>query len=293
LVVTLELQVFPDVAGFAAAAAPLLEADEAGHCLLYATIAVLQDFPNVSRPPAYFALATDGGGAWVGAATLQPPNPLGLSPATSPEAAAMIAASLAAAGRVDAVRDVVGRPEVVEPFLAAWREQTGRTAHVHMRELLYRIDEAPRVPATSGSFRRAGRGDADLLTRWYADFTLEAWGEPLAEDLDRVRQRIADRADAEHSGTLLWEDGGRPVAMAAYGGWTRSGVRIGPVYTPPELRRRGYGGAVTAALTHTLFAQGRRSVFLFTDATNATSNSIYVAMGYRQVSNHVHMRVDT
>jgi ribosomal protein S18 acetylase RimI-like enzyme len=287
-----ELQVFPDVEDFAATAAPLLEADEAGHCLLYATIAVLREFPSPSRPPGYFALATGDGGAWAGAATLQPPNPLGLSPSTTPEAAAMLAASLAGAGQVDAVRDVVGRPEVVEAFVAAWREQTGRLAHVHMRELLHRIDEAPQVPATPGNFRRAGIDDVDLVARWYADFTLEAWGEPLPYPLDQVAQRIAERIDAQGGGTMLWEDGGAAVAMAAYGGMTHSGVRIAPVYTPPAMRRRGYGTALTAALTRDLFARGRRSVFLFTDVSNATSNSIYNAIGYRKVSDHVHMRVD-
>jgi predicted GNAT family acetyltransferase len=253
---------------------------------------MLREFPDPSRPPGYFALATGDGGAAVGAATLQPPGPLGLSPATSPEAAAMLTASLAASGRGDVVRDVVARPEVAEAFAAAWHDQTGRTAHVHMRELLYRIDEAPDVPAIPGSFRRAGGDDVDLLVRWYADFTLEAWGEPLAEDLDRVRRRMADRVDAAGTGTLLWEDGGQPVAMAHYGGMTPSGVRIGPVYTPSAQRWRGYGTALTAALTRDLLARGRRGVFLFTDAGNATSNSIYSAIGYRKVADHVHMRVD-
>ena len=38
---------------------------------------------------------------------------------------------------------------------------------------------------------------------------------------------------------MLWEDGGEPVSVTGYGPSTPTGTRIGPVYTPPELRGRG------------------------------------------------------
>jgi uncharacterized protein len=56
------------------------------------------------------------------------------------------------------------------------------------------------------------------------------------------------------------------------------------VYTPPELRGRGYASACVAALTQQLLDSGRRFVFLFTDLANPTSNSIYQTVGYRPVS---------
>ena len=80
----------------------------------------------------------------------------------------------------------------------------------------------------------------------------------------------------------IWDDGG-PVSLAGYGGTTPSGSRIGPVYTPPEHRGRGYGSAVTAAVTRDRLAAGRRFCFLYTDLSNPTSNKIYEAIGYRRV----------
>jgi len=53
---------------------------------------------------------------------------------------------------------------------------------------------------------------------------------------------------------------------------------------PPELRGRGYGSALTAALTQQLLDGGRRFCFLFTDLANPTSNSIYQRIGYRAVA---------
>jgi predicted GNAT family acetyltransferase len=72
--------------------------------------------------------------------------------------------------------------------------------------------------------------------------------------------------------------------MGGYGGSTPNGARIGPIYTPPELRRRGYASALTADLTQMLLYRGSRFCFLFTDLANPTSNSIYQQIGYRPVA---------
>ena len=72
--------------------------------------------------------------------------------------------------------------------------------------------------------------------------------------------------------------------MGSYGGPTPNGARIGPIYTPPDQRRRGYGSALTADLTQLQLDRGRRFCFLFTDLANPTSNSIYQQIGYRPVS---------
>ena len=81
-----------------------------------------------------------------------------------------------------------------------------------------------------------------------------------------------------------WVDEGAPVSFSGYGGLTPNGIRIGPVYTPPELRRRGYASALVAELTKRLLDGGRKFCFLFTDLANPTSNSIYQRVGYEPVS---------
>src|SRR3954464_11849290 len=85
------------------------------------------------------------------------------------------------------------------------------------------------------------------------------------------------------SGLLLWEDG-QVATLGGFGGLTPNGIRIGPIYTPPDLRRRGYASALTAELTQMLLGRGRRFCFLYTDLANPTSNSIYHRIGYEPVS---------
>jgi predicted GNAT family acetyltransferase len=67
-------------------------------------------------------------------------------------------------------------------------------------------------------------------------------------------------------------------------------ARIGPVYTPPELRGRGFGGAATAAVTRAALDDGAEGVVLFTDLANPTSNTLYQRLGYRPISDWTVLR---
>jgi hypothetical protein len=94
---------------------------------------------------------------------------------------------------------------------------------------------------------------------------------------------MTDRWIAGRGRTLyLWEDG-EPVSLCGVGGPTPNGIRIGPVYTPPASRGRGYASALVAAVSQAALDAGRRFCFLFTDAANPTANHIYQQIGYEHV----------
>ena len=67
-------------------------------------------------------------------------------------------------------------------------------------------------------------------------------------------------------------------------------ARIGPVYTPPEQRRKGYAGAAVAEVSRIFLDAGAR-VCLYTDQANPTSNGIYQAIGYQPVVDQVNLRI--
>ncbi len=81
----------------------------------------------------------------------------------------------------------------------------------------------------------------------------------------------------------LWEDAGEVVALAGAAGPTPRGIRIGPVYTPPDRRGRGYASNLVAEVSRRQLAAGRSFCFLFTDLANPTSNHIYQTIGYEPV----------
>ena len=71
---------------------------------------------------------------------------------------------------------------------------------------------------------------------------------------------------------MAWAAASAPVAGMS---------RIGPVYTPADLRGHGYGSAVTAAASSWARHSGADHVVLFTDLANPVSNAIYQRIGYR------------
>ena len=112
-----------------------------------------------------------------------------------------------------------------------------------------------------------------------------AFGREALPDADA--ERVAAVVDQSLAGIgrriFLWDDG-EPASLAGAGGATPNGIRIGPVYTPPARRERGYASALTAALSQAMLDEGRRFCFLYTDLANPTSNRIYQAIGYEAVT---------
>ena len=114
-----------------------------------------------------------------------------------------------------------------------------------------------------------------MLAEWLQAFAVEA-GVPASPDAySSVEKSLASER------LFVWEDGG-PASMARWAGPTPTGVRVGPVYTPPERRGRGYASACVAALSQRLL-DGRAFCALFTDLDNPVSNRIYRRIGYEPV----------
>jgi GNAT superfamily N-acetyltransferase len=171
-------------------------------------------------------------------------------------------------------------------FRAAWAQATGGGASGVDRSRLFKLERlVPPDPQPPGAARVAGPGDRELLIEWHRAFGLEA--QPGAPD--NATRTVDDRLS--HDGLTLWEAGGSPVAMAGSTREVAGVVRIGPVYTLPEHRQRGYGGAVTVAASQAALDAGASAVVLFTDLANPTSNALYQRLGYRPVCDRVLLRL--
>ena len=250
-----------DARQFLDAAGALLMADEARHNLLLGLAGTLRDDPG-RYPECSFWLAVVGG-VVAGAALRTPPHNLVLGPAGGEVAPALAAA-------IDGeLPGVVGTTPDVELFAAAWASRHGVRAELRMEQGIYALDEPIPARPTSGRARAATAADESLLLDWMDAFSREALGDGDPDERE-LRRMIDARLRAPESGFVLWDDGG-PVSVAGYGSPTPNGVRIGPVYTPPESRGRGYGGAVTAAASEARLRAGRRLCFLYTDLANPTS----------------------
>jgi predicted GNAT family acetyltransferase len=271
-----------DAAAFLAEAGPLLLADEARHNLILGIAGTIRDAPGHYAVRSLWLVRDDDG---VAAAALRtPPYNLILARPRSPQALAALAEALAG----ERLPGVVGtEPEVAE-FAELWSRHAGIPARTNMRQGVYALEQVEELAAVPGSGRVATRDDHELLLRWWLAFGDEVLHEG-APGRERAAENIEHRLTVATGGFLLWEDGGEIVSLAGWGGPTPNGIRVGPVYTPPELRGRGYATALTADLSQRLldgrlFEGGRRFCFLYTDLANPTSNAIYERIGYRRVA---------
>lgn len=84
----------------------------------------------------------------------------------------------------------------------------------------------------------------------------------------------------------LWCVGDEPVSMCARTPALEGASRVYGVYTPPELRGRGFAAAGVAALSAEILAEGATPM-LYTDLGNPTSNEVYRRIGYRAVAENL------
>ena len=180
------------------------------------------------------------------------------------------------------VPGIVGNVPFVEPAAERLAGASGRTAERILSQGVYGLTAVREVERAPGEPHPAGPKDRALLLDWLRAFVTEAVPDP-EETFRRMERTLDSRFGIENAGFWLWEDGGRPVSLAGFSGPTPTGIRIGPVYTPPELRRRGYATTLVADLSAWLLERGHRACFLYTDLANPTSNRIYVEIGYERV----------
>lgn len=270
----MEVVQLADPAEFLERSGPLLLADEARHNLILGLAGTLRDQP--ARYPEFVLVLVEDEGAVVAAALRTLPYRLVLARPTHSGALTVLAAALE-----DLPGVVGGVPEASE-FADAWTARTGGVARVESRQGVYKLERVLPPRPTTGASRPAVEADRELLLPWLRAFGVEALGEAATdEELQRViDMRVVGLRDY---GFVLWEDDGRPVSVTGFGSPTPSGIRIGPVYTPPELRGRGYASALVAQVSQAHLDAGRRFCFLYTDLANPTSNRIYVDLGYERV----------
>jgi predicted GNAT family acetyltransferase len=137
--------------------------------------------------------------------------------------------------------------------------------------------------------RQATAADLDLVAQWFVDFTEQALPDIETLTLNEAHEQVKIRI--ERGMIYLWEDG-EVVSLAGSSRPTPNGIAIGPVYTPPQFRGKGYASSCVAQLSQLLLDQGRSFITLFTDLANPTSNRIYQNIGYRPVCDYTVYRFE-
>lgn len=290
----LTLHTYAKADDFLARMQPLLEAREAAYGLMLGVAAAVASDPQrYGEHAPYFATVEDEAGEDKGgiaaAAAMTPPYGVILyseRPDPQPGLEAIAQDLIAHNWPVFGVN---AREPLCAEFAAIWARLTGTRATAAMRERVFELRQVIHPSYSPGRMRHATPDDLDLVTEWTLAFAAEALSGVEQTNPEATRRNTA-RKIAEQV-LYLWDDGG-PVSLAGVARPTAHGISIGPVYTPPERRGRGYASSLVAALSQCMLDEGRAFVTLFTDLANPTSNHIYQAIGYRPVCDYTLYRFE-
>ena len=211
-------------------------------------------------------------GDLVGCVIRTPPHKL-LITSMPPEAAPDIVGPVAEL--YDEIPAVLGPADSAVAVASAWTALKGGGWETGMQQRIYRLDQVEPVRPVPGAMRLATMDDLELLTDWGTGFARDA-GHVFLLVREQVN-RMIERQDLH-----IWQDES-PASMAVAQGATPNGCRVGYVYTPPELRGRGYASALVARLSQRMLDSGMTFCVLYTDLGNPTPNAIYQRIGYNAI----------
>jgi hypothetical protein len=285
----LRLQFCTDPAEFLAAAGDHLASDPVISTVV-TTIAhrvVSQQAQGIVPPDHdWWLVVSDDSGAVVGAgmrtATFAPYPPF-LLPMPD-EAAVAVARALHERG--EEVLGVNGALPTVELFAGELARLNGGSVKVAQHTRLHELGELLRPTPVPGKLVVATEADVDLVTEWFAALMGDA-DEQAGRPRGSSARDMPDRAEMLRRLRAGWlwfwvDETGERVHLTGASPPSFGVARVGPVYTPPTQRRRGWASNAVAEVSHRIQSEGAR-VCLFTDQANPTSNKIYAAIGYRPV----------
>ena len=230
--------------------------------------------PDAGESSAYLATVAEKR-TLVAAAVWTPPHSLVLHIEGARCQPALEALARELLSRYGNLPGVIGTAPAAGEFAQICATVAGGSYRLLRRQRVFRLDRVIHPAYSPGRLRPAGKADVELLARWLAAFYAEAVPELPATDFRALAASRMERREA-----YLWEDGW-PVSLATSSRPTAHGIAISAVYTPPELRRRGYAGSCVAALSQQLLDSGHLFCVLHADRDNPTANDIYQKIGNR------------
>jgi len=268
---------YPTAGPFLARTQAALECHEAANNLMIGVAVRLQEHPDRIKTPPYLA-TVEAGDELLAAAVMTPPQRVIIHAADAdPAPLHLIARDLRDNGWTPP--GTIGPSDVAHAFAEVWTAMVGGAFRRMRRERVYELRQVIHPTGVPGALRVATEADQALAADWIYAFTIEAG---LSGTPESAAETAAQRIDARD--IFLWEVApDRPVSLAGKPRHSTHGVAIGPVYTPPAFRRRGYASACVAALSQRILDAGWQFCALFTDLANPTSNSVYQKIGYRPV----------
>jgi len=166
---------------------------------------------------------------------------------------------------------------LAKSFCDQYGKLTGREFYNNESLVFYVLDKVNAFTPCPGVFREACPDDMFFLPYWFADFApaCNIGAYDLTAGIEGAGKAVENRR------AFIWEDV-HPVSLAMHTRSVADCAIIGQVYTPPNLRGRGYSTACVWHLTRKLLEEGFKHCALYADCANPYSNKVYQKVGYKE-----------
>ncbi len=175
------------------------------------------------------------------------------------------------------IRSVFGEQECAFEFSKCYGNEKPDTRGV----IVHQLETLNELSLLAGELKLCDLNDLELITDWMMIFEQEAGG---FSQPNRKQMYESTKARIKSGNFFKLIDNEEVVSMAALIRKTKNIGIIGFVYTPHDLRGRGYATTCVWKLSEQILNTGFKYCGLFTDASNPTSNKIYRNIGYLPVA---------
>lgn len=148
---------------------------------------------------------------------------------------------------------------------------------IHKTLLAHDLKALNDITLSEGVFELAQMEDLEVISNWRYLFQIEC---DLDNKLSREQISMDTKKRIELGRIFKWSVNNEIVSIAANSIQTDYYTKISLVYTPHEHRKKNYARSCVWSLTKWILDTGQKTICLFTDKDNPTSNKIYREIGY-------------
>ncbi|ETO94424.1 GNAT family N-acetyltransferase [Legionella oakridgensis] len=145
---------------------------------------------------------------------------------------------------------------------------------------LNHLNVPEKAKENSFQLRSIEQCDISILKRWFIDYKIEALGATSSPELEiEVLDEINDESVNKNRWVLYYKN--NPVSLCGFNAHMQDIVQIGPVYTPPELRNKGYAKVIVALCLNRAKMNQVDNAILFTN--NPPATHVYRSLGFQVI----------
>ena len=164
-----------------------------------------------------------------------------------------------------------------------WCKKMQCLKKIKLEMILYSLSHIQPIHTSPGHLQLADESYKPILLEWSKKFN-----EAMHLDMENTYIENHVHEVIRTKNAFVWIDDDKPVCMVFGERPFEKGIFIGYVYTPPQLRNKGYATNCVSHVSRYYLEHGYEFCSLFTDKANPATNEMYQKIGYQPIENYIY-----